>query len=242
LIKKTFLTFILLIFILTTIGCSPKNKTSENNSAETGIESIDSGEEETNVAKSSTEAFLSEEITVSDYNELPDDIKGTIIPMDSLLLYHTETGNAYDADNSYMLWRTLQYAFGNFGIHYNRAELQEYAISCEPMAVGEFTTAILDGDYTDYPIPEELSNDIAYDSENDTYFFGMGDRGLSQTEVLSYRYLEDHTLKVTARLYAQDDDSTICSGTFYFKRNEYASGVIEPLFYYTVTDAEFTMP
>lgn len=131
-IKKTFLTSILLVFILTTIGCSPKNQTSEISSAETVTESVDSG--------------------------------------------------------------------------------------------------------------EELSNDITYDSETDTYFFGMGDRGLSQTEVLSYRYLEDHTLIVTARLYAQDDDSTICSGTFYFKRNKYASGVIEPLFYYTVTDAEFTMP
>ena len=242
-IKKKFITSILLIFILiTAIGCTPKNQTSEISSPETVIESVVSIEEETTVAETSTESFLSEEITVSDFNELPDDIKGTIIPMDSLLLYHTETGNTYDAGDSYMLWRTLQYAFGNFGLNYNRAELKDYALSCEPMVVGEFTTAILDGDYTDYPIPEKLSDDIKYDSETDTYLFGVGDRGLSQTEILTYHYLEDHTLKVTARLYAQDDDSTICSGTFYFKRNEYASGVIEPLFYFTVTDAEFTMP
>lgn len=183
-----------------------------------------------------------EEATVSDYNELPDDIKGTLIPIDSLLLYHVETGNTYDANSSHMLWRSLQYAFGNFGTFYNRAEFIESAFCVEPMTVGEFTTAILDGDYLNFPIPDELSDSVWYDSENDRYCFAAGDRGLSQTEILSYQYLEDHTLKVTARFFAQDDNSTICNGTFYFKRNNYASGVIEPLFYFTVTDAEFAMP
>lgn len=215
-INKIAIYILFIISITTLIGCTTQNN--------------------------AVEPSMSKEVSVSEFNDIPDDIKGTIIPIDSLLLYHTETKNEYDSGDSYMLWRTLQYAFGNFGVNYNRAELKDYALSCEPIAVGEFTTAILDGDFQDYPIPEKLNDDVWYDSNTDTYHFAVGDRGLSQTEITSYQYMEEHNLKVTARLFAQDDNSTICSGTFYFKRNEYASGVIEPLFYYTITDAEFTMP
>ena len=76
-------------------------------------------------------------------------------------------------------------------------------------------------------------------SDEDIYYFGLGDRGLSQTEILSYEDVDNNTLKITARLFGQDDNSTICKGAFVFKRNDYASGVIEPLFYFTVAEAEF---
>lgn len=230
--KIKFVAYILLIIlIVSTVGCS-KTDTTPPDSNETIVETTE--------PESTHESFVSEEVIVSDFDDIPEDIKGTIIPIDSLLLYHTETGNTYDTNDSYMLWRTLQYAFGNFGLNYNRVELKDYAFSAEPMTVGEFTTAILDDDYENYPIPEKLSEDVWYDSENDIYCFSIGDRGLSQTEILTYQYLEDHNLKITARLYALDDNSTICEGIFYFKRNKYASGVVEPLFYYTVTNVEFT--
>ncbi len=228
--KTGFTTYLLLItIILSTVGCTTKDKIYSDSNIVNSTESV-------------SESFVSEDVSVSDFNEIPDDIKGTIIPIDSLLLYHVETGQKYNTNDSYMLWRTLQYAFGNFGVNYKRAELKDFALNAEPIVVGEFTTAILDGNYMNYPIPEELSNDIWYDSNEDVFFFSVGDRGLSQTEILTYQYLEEHNLKITARLYAQDDNSTICNGTFYLKRNEYASGVIEPLFYYTVTDVTFTMP
>ncbi len=223
--------FFISIFILT--AC----KTSDNASE---VPSTSEIEEQPLIASDSKpSAIIESEIYVSDFNELPDDIKGTIIPIDSLLLYYAETGNGYDSSDSYMLWRTLQYAFGNFGVNYHRADLKDYSLCVEPINVGEFTTSILDGDYKNYPIPKELSDNIWYDSSDDLYHFGLGDRGLSQTEILSYQYLEDHNLRVNARLYGLDDDTTICSGTFYLKRNDYASGVVEPLFYYTVTDVEY---
>ncbi len=227
---KLAIVFITSISILSLLGC---NSSSETMDVTLNVE------ESTSTYENEPIATIEQEVSVSDFNELPDDIKGTIIPIDSLLLYHAETGKEYDANDSYMLWRTLQYAFGNFGVNYNRAELKEYSLTVEPMTIGEFTTAILDGDYKNYPIPEELNDQAWYDSNDNSYYFGVGDRGLSQTEILTYQYLDNHNLKVTARLYGLDDNSTICSGTFYFKRNDYASGVIEPLFYYTVTTVEF---
>lgn len=175
------------------------------------------------------------------FNDLPDDIKGCIIPMDSLMLYHVETGKEYDPKDAHMFWRTLHYALGNFGINYNRAEMVDYELVVESMVIGEFATSFI-VDYNELlPIPEELSDSIRYDSDEDIYYFGLGDRGLSQTEILSYEYVDNNTLKITARLFGQDDNSTICKGDFLLKRNDYASGVIEPLFYFTVADAEFYM-
>ncbi len=244
--KLTICTLILLIITLIT-GCISKSKlpTENDNSlnntvtANTISESEDTVTVESEV-KTEPEAIISEEIIVTDFNELPDDIKGIIIPIDSLLMYHAETGKEYDTNDPLMLWRCLQYAFGNFGVNYKRAEVKNYNLVVEPMTIGEFTTAILDGDYNDYPIPDVLSEDIWYDSNDNLFYFGMGDRGASQTEIMTYQYLEDHNLKVTARLYGLDDNTTICSGTFHLKRNDYASGVVEPLFYYTVTNVEFT--
>ena len=173
------------------------------------------------------------------FNDLPDDIKGCIIPMDSLMLYHVETGKEYDPKDAHMFWRTLHYALGNFGINYNRAEMVDYELAVESMVIGEFATSFI-VDYNELlPIPEELSDSIRYDNEEDIYYFGLGDRGLSQTEILSYEYIDNNTLKITARLFGQDDNATICKGDFILKRNEYASGVIEPLFYFTVAEAEF---
>lgn len=246
--NKTKMTISIVLILLFTIltGCTIKKDLPAKNDTHSNKEPIintvsesDNTITKENEAETATGFIISEEINVFDFNELPDDIKGTIIPIDSLLLYHAETGNEYDSNNSYMLWRTLQYAFGNFGINYNRAQTKDYNITVEPMTIGEFTTSIIDGDYRNYPIPAELSDDIWYDGNDDLYYFGLGDRGLSQTEILKYQYLEDHNLKVTARLYGLDDNTTICSGTFYLKRNDYASGVIEPLFYYTVTDVEY---
>lgn len=237
---KFAITIVLIMIFVSITGCTFNNElpTGNDSTFNDEITTTTVSEPEDTIPEE-TEVFSSQEITVSEFDELPDDIKGTLIPIDSLLLYHVETGNEYDSNDSYMLWRTMQYAFGNFGENYNRAEQKDYHLTVEPMTIGEFTTAILDGDYNNYPIPEELSGYIWYDSNEDMYYFGMGDRGLSQTEVLTYQYLENHTLKVTARLYGLDDNTTICSGTFYFKRNDYASGVIEPLFYYTVTDVEY---
>jgi len=206
------------------IVASPVNETEESIVSETSVD-IESSEIQQPIS----------------FNDLPDDIKGCIIPMDSLMLYHVETGKAYDPKDTHMFWRTLHYALGNFGVNYNRAEMTDYELAVESMVIGEFATSFIVEYKEPLPIPEELGDSIRYDSEEDIYYFGLGDRGLSQTEILSYEYVDNNTLKITARLFGQDDNSTICKGDFVLKRNDYASGVIEPLFYFTVAEAEFYM-
>ena len=175
------------------------------------------------------------------YENLPDDIKGMLIPIDSLLLYNVENGGEYNPDDPEMFWQTMHYMFGNFGEFYNRAEFRESELAVESMDVAEFATSFV-ADFNELPqVPESLNYGIRYDVEEDVYFFSVGDRGLSQTEILSYEYVDSNTLKISARLFAADDDSTICEGEFTLVRNNYAAGVIEPLFYFSVSEAAFSV-
>ncbi len=215
------------------LGCDSTSEIIENKDViqKSEIENISTAEADT--------IPLEKQQNIS-FNDLPDDIKGCIIPMDSLMLYHVETGKEYDRADAYMFWRTLHYAFGNFGLNYNRAEITDYELEVESMVIGEFATSFIPDYDNPPPIPEELSDSVRYDDSSNTYYFGLGDRGLSQTEILSYEYVDNNTLKISARLFGLDDDSTICKGDFILTRNDYASGVVEPLFYFTVTEVEFS--
>ena len=175
-----------------------------------------------------------------EYEVLPDDIKGMLIPIDSLLLYNVEMGGEYNPDDPEMFWLAMYYSIGNFGEFYNRAELRESELVVESMDAAEFATSFVP-EFNDFPqIPDWIGSIIRYDNVEDAYFFGVGDRGLSGTEILSYEYVDSNTLKIKARLFAADDNSTIREGEFTLVRNDYASGVIEPLFYFSVSEAEFS--
>ena len=234
-LKNKFFIFnsIILILGIFLLGCDSASELTENNDV------IQESEIE-NISTTEADSTLSEKQQNISFNDLPDDIKGCIIPMDSLMLYHVETGKEYDSTDAYMFWRTMHFALGNFGVNYNRAEITDYELEVESMVIGEFATSFIPDFDNPPPIPEELSDFVRYDDNSDTYYFGLGDRGLSQTEILSYEYVDNNTLKITARLFGLDDDSTICRGEFVLKRNDYASGVVEPLFYFTVTEVEFS--
>ena len=237
---------IVLLFSMSIMGCGSSSKktgndvvTQESTCENEMVDNSVNETEESLVNETSTDMENSEMQQPISFDDLPDDIKGCIIPMDSLMLYHVETGKEYDSKDPHMFWRTLHYALGNFGMNYNRAEMVDYELAVESMVIGEFATSFI-VEYNDpFQIPEELADSIRYNNEEDIYYFGLGDRGLSQTEILSYEYVDNDTLKITARLFGQDDNATICKGDFVFKRNDYASGVIEPLFYFTVAEAEF---
>lgn len=232
--KKLLFSICLVCFILATVGCGNENKDSD-----TVILSNEAiNETESSEVPSEVENIVSNPDGI-DFEELPDDMKGLIIPIDSLLLYHIENGGEYLPEDSEMFWMVMHYAIVNFGEFYNRAELVESELAADSMVIGEFASALI-ADLEEIPsIPESLSYNIRYDSEEDLYFFGVGDRGLSQTEILSYEYIDNNTLKISARLFAMDDDSTILTGDFVLVRNEYAAGVIEPLFYFSVSEATF---
>ena len=233
---KKIVTVFLIGILIFTFGCGNENKDSESIIL-TNEATVDTIEVETE--NSNNKAVLDAEGIA--FEELPDDIKGLIIPIDSLLLYHAETGAEYAPENPEMFWMVMHYAIGNFGEFYNRAEVVGSEFAVESMDAAEFATSFVEG-FEGFPlIPDSLSYRVRYGSEEDVYYFGVGDRGLSQTEILLYEYIDNNTLKISARLFASDDDSTICQGEFMLVRNEYAGGVIEPLFYFTVSEAEFSM-
>lgn len=181
----------------------------------------------------------SEEIVVSNPDELPDNLKGLIILVDSLLLYYIEYSDDVKTDEPEVIWQLLHYAVGNYGAFYDRAELIEGEYVTDRAVVEEFLSAFMP-EFEDIPnIPFSLKDRIRYEEEEKQYYFSAGDRGLSQTEILSYRYPNNDTVVIHARLYGVDDDATIQEGTFTFSRNGYAASVVEPLFYYSLTDAEF---
>lgn len=228
------------------IGCGNKTTDTEpvvcetdieNNSSENGI--IDEQDEVGEAVNSDLPSAHNPDGIA--YEELPDDIKRMLIPMDSLLLYTTETGGAYAPEDAEMFWSAMHYAFGNFGEFYNRAERMGSKLAVESLDAAEFASAFVE-DFEELPaVPDFLSERVCYESEGDMYLFAVGDRGLSQTEILSYEYVDSNTLKISARLFGVDDDSTIQKGEFTLVRNDYAAGVIEPLFYFTVSEAEFNI-
>lgn len=255
--KSKIILFICIIcLLLSVVGCGNENESTDyesviseeaipDESVAVETQEVTMDEIETQEAAPNENTTVETQIVVMEdgipFEELPDDIKGTIIPVDSLMMYHIEMGGEYAPEDPQMLWLALYYAIGNYGAFYNRAEYVDSELAVESMVISEFISAF-STEIKEIPqIPDSLSGIIRYDSEKEMYFFGVGDRGLSQTEILSYEYVDSNTLKISARLYAMDDDSTICAGDFTLVRNEYASGVIEPLFYFTVSEAEFSV-
>lgn len=195
--------------------------------------------EETVSVQETEESMESEEITVADFDDVPDNLKGLLIPVDSLLLYHVEYGNDIKTDDPEVIWQLMHYAVGNYGAFYERAELIEGEYVTDRTVVEEFLSAFMPEVKGIPDIPDSLKDRIRYEENEKQYYFAAGDRGLSQTEILSYQYPDHDTVVIHARLYGLDDDVTIQEGIFTFSRNGYAAGVVEPLFYYSLTDAEF---
>lgn len=187
----------------------------------------------------SMESNDSEEITVVSQDDLPDNLKGLLIPVDSVLLYQVEYGNDIKTEDPEVIWQLLHYAVGNYGAFYDRAELIEGDFVADRAVVQEFLSAFIPEMEEIPDIPDSLKDRIHYKEEEKQYYFAAGDRGLSQTEILSYQYPDNDTVIIRARLYGVDDDVTIKEGTFTFSRNGYAAGVVEPLFYYSLVKAEF---
>ena len=250
--NKIVLFLIFIFFTIMLVGCKNQNENvpiSTNGANAERVESettgMDSESEpiEVETEQSEEQESYKSELVFNpdgiDFEELPDNIKGLMVPIDALLLYHVENDAEYVSNDPEMFWMVMHYAIGNFGTFYNRAELREYELAVESKVISEFASAIV-ADLEDIPgIPDSLSMNIRYDSEEDLYFFGVGDRGLSQTEILSYEYVDNHTLKISARLFAMDDDSTILKGDFVFVRNDDAVGVVESLFHFTVSEVVF---
>lgn len=170
---------------------------------------------------------------------LPAGMESMLAPMDSLMMCMYENGYAY-GDDPYVFWVELRYLLGNYyGMAESGAAAEDAYLRVEPETVKEFASS-LTADFRELPeMTEGLENLVRYDAETDTYLFALGDRGLSQAEVLSCEEQKDGNYQVQTRLYGVDDGETICIADFTLVPNTYQpESQTEQLFWYSVSAME----
>ncbi len=95
------------------------------------------------------------------------------------------------------------------------------------------------GDYSDLPIdtlvPEE--HGLSYDEGWDAFaLVWMSDRSATETTITAWNANGDGTYTAEAVL-TSEEGAVVSTATFTLKDNPYADGIADPLFLYTVTDA-----
>jgi len=173
--------------------------------------------------------------------EIPADMEAMLAPMDAILMCGAETGFEYDSENPEVFWRLMYYNIGNHGSTHPLAKVDRGILELDRKVVQEFATGMF-ANYSDLPeLPEEMEGAITYDESIDAYLFSLGDRGLSQAEMVTCMKNADGSYDVTARLYDMEDNSTIVSAVFHLVANPYADGIMNPMFLYTISSVvEFT--
>lgn len=170
--------------------------------------------------------------------EIPADMESMLAPMDAIMMCSVETGFVYNVDDPEVFWRLMYYNIGNHGSSHQLAKIDAGVLQLDRRAVQEFATGMF-ANYSDLPeLPEEMVGSITYDESLDAYLFSLGDRGLSQAEMLSCMQNADGSYDVTARLYDVTDGSTIVCEKFHLETNPYADGISEPMFLYTISAVE----
>lgn len=170
--------------------------------------------------------------------ELPGDMESMLAPMDAIMMCGAERGFDYNVDDPEVFWRLMYYNIGNHGSNHSLAKVDKGILQLDYSVVLEFATGMF-VNYSDLPvIPECLSDSITYDESLDAYMFSLGDRGLSQAEILKCMKNADGSYDVTARLYDVTDGQTIVSAKFHLETNPYADGITNPMFLYTISSAD----
>lgn len=208
------------------VGCGSATADTQVDVVETGVIEI-AEDEVAELPSASNPDGLTEE-------ELSEELKGMVMAIDSLMMASVENGETVTANNPEKFWTVMHYALGNYAETYNRGEVMESELAVKSTDVVEFAAALTDGFNGLETMPASEEYGIRFDAETDTYFFGLGDRGLSQTEILSFEYTDMDTVKVSARLFALDDDSTICNADFTLVRNTNAGA--DAVFCFSVSE------
>ncbi len=205
------------------------NDTSYENDIETDSETSDNNTEDTSAIG---DPAYSKEV------EIPADMESMLAPMDAIMMCGAETGFEYDVEKPEVFWRLMYYNIGNHGSSHQLAKVDKGILELDRKVVQEFATGMF-ANYSDLPeLPEEMEDAITYDKSIDAYLFSLGDRGLSQAEMVKCMQNADGSYDVTARLYDLEDNSTIVSAVFHLVANRYADGISNPMFLYTISSVD----
>ena len=183
----------------------------------------------------------SEVLTEAEENPIPealsDNLNNILAVMDSYMMCMEENGDTFEQDKD-AYWTLLYYILGNYGTMRDSVKITDSEMKVPREVVEEYASALF-ADYSELPdISKQQGPMISYDEKEDSYIFGLGDRGCSASKIVSSWDNGDGTYNVIAKLYGLEDDSTICTWVFTLIENEYADTIKDPLFYYSIANAK----
>lgn len=172
--------------------------------------------------------------------EVPDNIKSMLEPADALLMCMVENSSSYNPKDPEFFWNAIYYFTGLYGSKHQLSKMTDTALVMPRKAVQEYAIALF-SDYDDLlELPESCSDRIKYDSATDTYSFGLGDRGLSKSEITDFTDNGDGSYSMDVALIGIDDNKMISSGKFKIVSNEYAASISDPLYNFSISGIDIS--
>lgn len=193
-----------------------------------------------NTKTESTETAQTTEDT-ADIQSMSDEIKDMVEPADAILRCMVENNMEYNPDDSLFFWRALYYFAGAYSqgdtdVEYND-ETGELTV---PRHLMRAYASVISSEYTDLPaIPAEMSANVVYNPDNDSYILYTGDVGLAESKITSFSDNGDGTYNITVELRSKMDDTIIASGDFKLVKNEYAYDIIDPPYIYSIASLDY---
>lgn len=144
------------------------------------------------------------------------DLENMLPLTDAVMRCLLEQSYTYTPEDPQVFWRMIYYATPEFS---DQAVIDGDAMELPVSAVERIAAALYSG-YQGLPDISAVQDDrIGYNAEKDTYSFGLGDRGLSDYEMMNFVTNEDGSVTMKVRLFDVTDDTTICEGTFVLQKN-----------------------
>lgn len=177
----------------------------------------------------------------ADIQSMTEEQQDMVEPADAILRCMVENNMDYDPHDPLFFWKSLYYFAGAYAQDYPESK---YDPQTGELVLPRYTMralgSVISSEYTDLPaVPSEMSANVVYNPDDDTYTLYTGDVGLAKTNITAYTDNGDGTFVITVELRGADDDKLIATGDFTIAKNDYANDIIDPPFIYTITALDY---
>ncbi len=203
--KKIMSIFLCSCLVLSITGCGINKIESEIKQKEEQVENVKNEKTETEE--------VSGEISEEEKEEDLQIVNDMLPLMDSVMLCILENNYDFDTTNSSFVWNVMEYYVANFLVDSENVTMSEDYSSAivSKEDVSEYMRGYVLNSVPEFQPGEETP--LITENEN-SYSFGLGDRGLSKSEIIGFSKNRDDSLDVDIRLMSLDDNTEICTATF----------------------------
>ena len=215
------------------VGVSACTKGSDNNVENNDTKTEQSAEKNN---ADSTDLVIDE----ATENALPENAQNMLEPMEVIMSCMIENNYLYDAENPDFFWAAIRYMCGICGLNDTNAIVdgEKGTLTMPKKDVIKYAQATF-AKYNDlFEIPDSLKDVITYDNDNETYTFGIGDKGIEEAVVHSVEENGDGTYTVTVDLMDPSDNTFIAECEFVLAENANADANSE--YKYSIKSAKLT--